>query len=121
MTKVNNTAVDELEQILLRFASSEMDEIGVQQGAISKNTQLFTLDQTISAIQAHINKTLSEIADELEGAKKYPDHDFYGQYAHNQGNNTALDTAIQIVRGASSRKVEGSPDDKLTIGGTQHE
>jgi hypothetical protein len=44
---------DWLDDLLLRFASSEMNEMGVQQGAISENKYLFTLDQTKQAILTH--------------------------------------------------------------------
>lgn len=44
---MSDTTIDDL---LLKFVSSELNEFGVQQGAISENKQLFTLEQTKSAL-----------------------------------------------------------------------
>jgi hypothetical protein len=46
----DNTPDAEIERILLKFSSSEVDEMGIQQGAISVNTQLFTLEEATQAI-----------------------------------------------------------------------
>lgn len=57
------TSNEEIDNILLKFASSEMDEMGIQQGAISENMQLFTLDEAHQAIATLLVKAR---IDELE-------------------------------------------------------
>ena len=54
----------EIEVLLLKFSSSEVDEMGVQQGAISVNTQKFTLEEATQAIETYTQqKVLAELGE----------------------------------------------------------
>ena len=61
-----DTPHTELDEILFKFASSEMDEMGVQMGAISENKQSFTLDEAKAAITAYISREIAEVIGEDE-------------------------------------------------------
>lgn len=83
----DNTAVDELKQLLDNNIldwnrPSQLTSISAKEN----------YDKLIPAIQAHINTILKSIVDELEGARETDGESW------NRGFNSALGTAIQIVK-----------------------
>lgn len=84
-----------LRGILLRFATSELNEMGVQEGAISENKQLFTLEQAEKAIRQAVGEEMLVLKPGVALAEPLASDKEWAEY---EGYNKALDDWEQKIK-----------------------